>query len=74
MSKERGEKLFHALKVVLNAITDLNLRDLEAESVADRGESSSKDATKSSKGKDKVDNPDWADPFFHPVPIPPLSS
>jgi hypothetical protein len=74
MSKEKGEKLFRALNVILDAITGLNLRDLEAEAVADRGNSSTKAATQSSKGKDKVDDPDWEDVPFNPVPITPLSS
>jgi hypothetical protein len=74
VEKEKGEELFRALNVTLDAITGLNLRDLEAESVADRGESSNKAATKSSKGKNKVDNPDWADVPFHPIPITPSSS
>jgi len=74
MSKEKGEELFRALNVILDAITGLNLRDLEAEAVADRGESSTKAATQASKGKDNVDNPDWEDVPFNPVPITPLSS
>jgi hypothetical protein len=74
MSKEKGEELFCALNVILDAITILNLRDLEAEAVAERGESSTKAAAESSKGKDKVANPDWEDIPFNPVPITPLSS
>jgi hypothetical protein len=50
------------------------MRDLEAEAKADRGESSSKAAAESSKGKDKVAEPDWEDIPFKPVPITPLSS
>jgi hypothetical protein len=74
MSKEKGETLLCALNVILNAITGLNLRNLKAEAVADRGESSTKAATQSSKGKNKVDNPDWEEVPFHPVSITPLSS
>jgi hypothetical protein len=75
MSKEQGKELFRALNAILNAITSLNLRDWEAEAVADRGESSTKAATKSSKGKVKVVNPDWEDVPFHPVRgITPLSN
>jgi hypothetical protein len=75
MSKERGEELFCALYVILlDAVSSLNLRDLEAEAKADRGESSSKPAAESSKGKDKVAEPDWEDIPFNPVPITPLSS
>jgi hypothetical protein len=74
MSKEKGEELFHALNVILDAVSSLNLRDLEAEAKADRRESSSKAAAESSKGKDKVAEPDWEDIPFNPVPITPLSS
>jgi hypothetical protein len=74
MSKEKGEELFRALNVILDAVSSLNLRDLEAEAKADRGESSSKAAAESSKGKDKVAEPDWEDIPFNPVPITPLSS
>jgi hypothetical protein len=31
MSKEKDEELFHAPNVILDAITSLNLRDLEPE-------------------------------------------
>jgi hypothetical protein len=34
MSKERGEELFRALHSLLDAVTNLNLRDLEAEAKA----------------------------------------
>jgi hypothetical protein len=34
MSKERGEELFRALQSLLDAVTNLNLRDLEAEAKA----------------------------------------
>jgi hypothetical protein len=74
MSKEKGEELFRALNVILDAVSSLNLWDLEAEARADRGESSSKAAAESSKGKDKVAEPDWEDIPFNPVPITPLSS
>jgi hypothetical protein len=49
MSKERGEELFRALNVILDAVFSLNLRDLEAKAKANRGESSSKAAAESSK-------------------------
>jgi hypothetical protein len=74
MSKEKGEELFRALNVILDAVSSLNLGDLEAEARADRGESSSKAAAESSKGKDKAAEPDWEDIPFNPVPITPLSS
>jgi hypothetical protein len=74
MSKEKGEELFRALNVILDAVSSLNLRDSEAEAKADRGESSSKAAAESSKGKDKVAEPDWEDIPVNPVSIIPLSS
>jgi hypothetical protein len=67
MSKEKGKELFRALNVIIDAITSLNLRDLEAGPVADRGEASTKATTKSSKGKVKVANPNWEDLPFHRV-------
>jgi hypothetical protein len=70
MSKEKGEELFRALHSLLNAITGLNLRDLEAEA---QGESSKQKVEASSKGKAKDPNPDWTNPS-HPVPITPLST
>jgi hypothetical protein len=78
MSKESGEELFRALNTILDAVTALNLRDLEAEAAAtaasDQGETSTQGASASSKGKAKVANPDWEDIPFNPVPITPLSS
>jgi hypothetical protein len=74
MLKEKGEELFRALNVILDAVSSLNLRDLEAEAKADRRESSSKAAAESPEGKDKVAEPDWEDIPFNPVPITPLSS
>jgi hypothetical protein len=78
MSKERGEELFRALNTILDAVTALNLRDLEAEAAAavaaDQGETSTQGASASSKGKAKVANPNWEDVPFNPVPITPLSS
>jgi hypothetical protein len=74
MSKEKGKEFFRALNAILDAMSSLNLRDLEAEAAADRGESSTEAATKSSEGKVKVANLDWEDIQFHPIPITPLSS
>jgi hypothetical protein len=76
MSKERKEELFRAPNTILDAITALNLRDLEAEAAAaiaaDRGETSMQGASASSK--DKVANPDWEDIPYNRVSITPLSS
>jgi hypothetical protein len=79
MSKEREEELFRALNTIFDAVTALNLRDLEAEAAAaaaaDQGETSTQGASASSKGKAKVANPDWEDSIpFNPAPITPLSS
>jgi len=74
MSREKGQELFCALNTLLDAVTALNLKDLEAEAAADRGETSAQGAAAPSKGKDKVPNPDWEDVPFQPVPITPLSS
>ena len=74
MSREKGQELFRALNTLLDAVTALNLNDLEAEAAADRGETSAQGAAAPSKGKDKVPNPDWEDVPFQPVPITPLSS
>jgi hypothetical protein len=71
MSKEKGEELFRALHSLLNAITGLNLKDLEAEAQAG---SSKQGVFASSKGKAKDPNPDWKDVPFRPVPITPLST
>jgi hypothetical protein len=77
VSKKREEKLFRALNTILDAVTALNLRDLEAEAsaaiAADRGKTSTQGASSSSKGKDKVADPDWEDISYNPVPITPLS-
>jgi hypothetical protein len=52
MSK-REEELFRALNTILDAVTALNLRDLEAEAAAavaaDQGETSTQGASASSK-------------------------
>jgi hypothetical protein len=78
MSNERKEELFCALNTILDAVTALNLRDLEAEAAAtvadDQGETSTQGASAPSKGKDKVADPEWEDIPYNPIPITPLSS
>jgi hypothetical protein len=78
MSKEREEELFRALNTILDAVTALNLRDLEAKAAAavavDQGKTSTQGASASSKGTDKVADPDWEDIPYNPVSITPLSS
>ena len=44
MSREKGQELFRALNTFLDAVTALNLKDLEAEAAADRGETSAQGA------------------------------
>jgi hypothetical protein len=84
MSKERGAELFRALHAIINAVTNLNLRDLEAEakaaSVPEKAQAKSStqgastSASASSKGKVKDPNPDWSEVSYNPVPITPLST
>jgi hypothetical protein len=84
MSKERGKELFWALHSLLDAVTNLNLRDLKAEAKAAtapekaQAESSTQGASTfasaSSKGKDKDPDPDWTEVPYNPVPITPLST
>jgi hypothetical protein len=51
MSKERGAELFRAVHAIINAVTNLNLRDLEAEAKAS---SSSAEEDTSAKASAKV--------------------
>jgi hypothetical protein len=83
MSEERGAELFRALHAIIDAVSSLNLRDLEAEARAAvasekaQAESStqgaSTSASASSKGKAKDPDPDWTEVLYNPVPITPLS-
>jgi hypothetical protein len=83
-TKERGEELFWALHSLLDAVTNLNLRDLEAEAKAAispqeaKAESSTQaagtSASASAKGKAKDHDPDWTEVPYNPVPITPLST
>jgi hypothetical protein len=84
MSKERGEELVRALHNLLDAVTNLNLRDLEAKAKAAsalqeaKAESSTQgagtSASASAKGKAKDPDPDLTEVPFNPVPITPLST
>jgi hypothetical protein len=84
MSKERGEELFRALHSLLDAVTNLYLRDLEAEAKAAsspqkaKAESSTQgggtSASASAKGEAKDPDHDWAEVPYNPVPITPLST
>jgi hypothetical protein len=68
--QEKRQGAFQALHGLLDAISALNLKDLEA--IAE-GESSSRASTGSSRGKAKVADVNWEDVPFHPVPVTPLS-
>jgi hypothetical protein len=84
MSEERGAELFRALHAIINAVSNLNLRDLKAEAKAAvaskkaQAESSTQGASTSAsaslKGKAKDPNPDWTEVSYNPVPITPLST
>jgi hypothetical protein len=84
MSEERGAELFRALHAIIDAVTNLNLRDLEAEAKAGvasekvQAESSTQGASTSVsaslKGKVKDPDPDWTEVSYNPVPITPLST
>jgi hypothetical protein len=84
MSEERGAELLRAFHDIIDAVTNLNLRDLEAEAKAAvasekaQAESStqgaSTSASASSKGKAKDPDPDWTEVSYNPVPITPLST
>jgi hypothetical protein len=75
MSKERGAELFRALHAIIDAVTNLNLRDLEAEAKASSLSAEEGTSAKASaRGKDKDPNPDWNEVPYNPVPITPLST
>lgn len=75
MSEERGAELFRALHAIIDAVTNLNLRDLEAEARASTSSpEAGTSASASAKGKAKDPNPDWTDVPYNPVPITPLST
>jgi hypothetical protein len=74
MSAERGVELFQALHAIIDDITNLNLRDLEAEvkassSYAEEGTS----AKHMQRGKARDPNLDWTEVLYNHVPISPLS-
>ena len=76
MSEERGAELFRALHAIIDAVTNLNLRDLEAEAKASSSSSAEEgtSAKVSAKGKAKDPDPDWTEVPYNPVPITPLST
>jgi hypothetical protein len=58
MSEERGAELFQALHAIIDAITNLNLRDLEAEAKASSSSTEEGTSAKASaRGKAKDSNP-----------------
>jgi hypothetical protein len=76
MSEERGAELFRALHAIADAVTNLNLRDLEAEAKASSSPSAEKSTfpKASAKGKAKDPNPDWTEVPYNLVPTTPLST
>jgi hypothetical protein len=75
MSEKRGVELFRALHAIIDAVTNLNLRDLEAEAKASSSSAEEGTSTSASaKGKANDPNPDWTEVPYNPVPITPLST
>jgi hypothetical protein len=76
MSEERGMELFRALHAIIDAVTNLKLRDLEAKAKASSSSSAEEgtSAKASARGKAKNPNPDWTEVPYNPVPITPLST
>jgi hypothetical protein len=75
MSKERRKELFRALHSLLDAVTNLNLRDLEAEATSSSSnQEASTSASASAKGKAKDPDLDWTEGPYIPVSITPLST
>jgi hypothetical protein len=75
MSEERGAELFRALHAIIDAVTNLNLRDLEAEANASTSSAEEGTSSKASaRGKAKDPNPDWTEVPYNPIPITPLST
>jgi hypothetical protein len=86
MFEERGAEIFRALHAIIDAVTNLNLRDLEAEAKAavasekvqakssTQGASTSASASSKAKAKAKDPDPDWTEVSHNPVPITPLST
>jgi hypothetical protein len=75
MSKERGKELFRALYGLLDAVTNLNLRNLEAEAKAEvSSQGAGASASASARGKAKDPDSDWTEVPYNPVPITPLST
>jgi hypothetical protein len=76
MSEERGAELFRALYAIIDAVTNLNLRDLEAEAKASSSSSAEEGTSSkaSARGKAKDLNPDWTEVPYNPVPITSLST
>jgi hypothetical protein len=69
-------ELFRALHAIIDAVTNLKLRDLEAKAKASSSSSAEEgtSAKASARGKAKNPNPDWTEVPYNPVPITPLST
>jgi hypothetical protein len=76
MFEQRCPELFRALHAIIDAVTNLNLRDLEAKAKA-LSSSSAEEGTSakaSARGKAKDPSPDWTEVPYNPIPITPLST
>jgi hypothetical protein len=71
MSEERGAELFRALHAIIDAVTNLNLRDLEAEAKASSSSSAEEGTSFKASAKGKVQDPnsDWTEVPYNPIPI-----
>jgi hypothetical protein len=68
MSKERGAEIFRALHAIIDAVTNLNLRDLELEAKASSSSVEEGTSAKASaKGKAKDPNPDGTEVPYNPL-------
>jgi hypothetical protein len=68
MSEERGAELFRALHAIIDVVTNLNLKDLEAKAKASSSSAEEGTSAKASaKGKAKDPDPNWTEVPYNPV-------
>jgi hypothetical protein len=67
-------ELFRALHAIIDAVTNLNLRNLESEAKASSSAEEGTFAKASARGKAKDSNPNWTEVAYNLVPITPLST
>ena len=70
MSREKGQELFRALNTLLDAVTALNLKDLQAEAAADRGKRRLK--VQPPHQREKIRSPILTGKTFHSSQFPSL--